>query len=174
MVMKFLLAIALSITAIGGKVILQPGDKAPDFTAETTTGSHISLRQYRGKENVVLYFYPADLSKGCTIEACNFRDEHTQFSKAHTVILGVSLQDRASHETFTKEDKLNFPLLVDTDRALAKKYGVPIAFDKYDARWTFLIGKDGRIIQTYHDVDPRTHGVQLLSAIWTYNKEHAK
>ncbi|HET6400437.1 MAG TPA: peroxiredoxin [Candidatus Kapabacteria bacterium] len=194
--MKFLLAIVLAATAIGGtmnvqqvhkapdytllattpaggKVELLPGDKAPDFTAETTTGAHISLHQYRGKENVVLYFYPADLSKGCSIEACKFRDEHADFTKAHTVILGVSLQDRASHEKFTEEDKLNFPLLVDTNRALANKYGVPIAFGKYDARWTFLIGKDGKIIDTFHNVDPNTHSVQLLAAIWTYNKEHA-
>ena len=63
---------------------------------------------------------------------------------------------------------------MDTNRALAKKYGVPIAFGKYDARWTFLIGKDGKIIQSYHDVDPSTHGVELLAAIGTYNKEHAK
>jgi thioredoxin-dependent peroxiredoxin len=172
--MKYLLAILLSITAVGGKVTLQPGDKAPDFTAETTTGSHISLHQYLGKENVVLYFYPADLSKGCSIEACNFRDEHPQFAKAHTVVLGVSLDSREKHEQFAKEDKLNFPLLVDTDSTICRKYGVPIAFQKYAARWTFLIGKDGKIIDTYHNVDPRTHGVQLLAAVWQYNKAHPK
>lgn len=156
----------------GGAVDLKSGDKAPDFTAETTTGSQISLHQYLHKQNVVLYFYPADLSKGCTIEACNFRDYHEKFTKANTVILGVSLQDRASHVQFTKEDKLNFPLLVDTDRALAEKYGVPVAFNKYDARWTFLIGKDGRIIDAYHNVDPRTHYLQLIAAAWKYNKAH--
>ncbi|HZK77160.1 MAG TPA: peroxiredoxin [Candidatus Kapabacteria bacterium] len=164
----------LAPTQTGGKVHLQPGDKAPDFTAETTTGSHISLHQYRGKENVVLYFYPADLSKGCSIEACKFRDEHAQFAKAHTVILGVSLDSREKHEQFTKEDKLNFPLLVDIDSTLCGKYGVPIAFNKYASRWTFLIGKDGKIIETYHDVDPRMHGVELLAAVWQYNKQHAK
>lgn len=172
--MKYLLAILLSTAAVIGTVNLKPGDKAPDFTAETTTGSHISLHQYRGKENVVLYFYPADMTKGCTIEACNFRDQHQDFTKAGTVILGVSLQDRASHEQFTKEDRLNFPLLVDTDRTIARKYGVPMAFNKYDSRWTFLIGKDGKIIQTYHDVDPRTHSAQLLAALGQYNKAHGK
>ena len=195
--MKFLLAILLAITTLGGrvnflqfhkapdytllatppaseKVTLQPGDKAPDFTAETTTGAHISLHQYRGKENVVLYFYPADLSKGCSIEACKFRDEHADFTKAHTVILGVSLDTREKHEQFTKEDKLNFSLLVDTDSTICRKYGVPISFNKYASRWTFLIGKDGKIIDIYHNVDPNTHGVQLLAAIGTYNKEHAR
>ncbi len=172
--MKIILAFLLTAMLSGGDVALKAGDKAPDFTAETTNGSHISLHQYRGKENVVLYFYPADLSRGCSIEACTFRDQQEKFTKANTVILGVSLQDRSSHEKFTKEDKLNFPLLVDTDRAIAIKYGVPIAFNKYDARWTFLIGKDGKIVETFHDVDPRTNSLQLLAAVWKYNKAHSK
>lgn len=172
--MKYLLSFVVTALLAGGTVNLKPGDKAPEFTAETTTGSHISLHEYLHKKNVVLYFYPADLSKGCTIEACNFRDYHEKFAKANTVILGVSLQDRASHEKFSKEDRLNFPLLVDTDRAIAMKYGVPIAFDKYDARWTFLIGTDGKIIDTYHNVDPRTHYLQLLTAVWKYNKTHSR
>ncbi len=172
--MKFLLAILLSITVIGGNVKLKPGDKAPDFHAETTTGTHISLRQYRGKDNVILYFYPLDLSKGCSIEACSFRDHRKQFAAAHTVILGVSMQDRAMHEKFTKSDKLNFPLLVDTHRTIAKEYGVPLAFKKYDARWTFLIGKDGKIVKTYHHVNPITHIRQLLQDIAANTREHAK
>ncbi len=172
--MNYFIAFLITSLIQVGMFELEPGDKAPDFTAETTTGSQISLHQYLGKSNVVLYFYPADLSKGCTIEACNFRDEHKQFQKANTVILGVSLNDRAQHEQFSKEDKLNFPLLVDKDSVLCRKYGVPIAFGKYASRWTFLIGKDGKIIQTYHNVDPRTHGVQLLSEIWAYNKSLKK
>lgn len=169
--MKYLLTMLLTATLAGG-VTLKPGDKAPDFTAETTNGSHVSLHQYLHKSNVVLYFYPGDMTKGCTIEACNFRDQLSEFTKANTVILGVSLQDRASHEKFTKVDKLNFPLLVDTTGALCNKYGVPIDFNKYAERWTFLIGRDGKIIDTYHNVDPRTHSVQLLAAVWKYNKSH--
>jgi peroxiredoxin len=63
---------------------------------------------------------------------------------------------------------------VDTERVIAKLYGVPIAFNKYDSRWTFLIGTDGKIIDTYHNVDPRTHSLQLLAAVWKYNKAQPK
>lgn len=170
--MKLLLGILLTSLLAMPPIELKPGDKAPAFTAVSTNGSHISLHDYLGKSNVVLYFYPADLSHGCTIEACNFRDEHTKFAAAHTVILGVSLDNRTKHEAFTKADSLNFPLLVDSDSTICRKYGVPIAFGKYATRWTFLIGKDGKIIQVYHKVDPRTHSAELLQAIANYNKSH--
>ncbi len=164
--------IFLALLMIAASVELMPGDKAPDFTAEATDGSHISLHNYIGKSNVILYFYPEDMTKGCTIEACNFRDTHDKFAKANTVILGVSLDDRNKHEEFTKKDNLNFPLLVDKDSVICRAYGVPVDFEKYAARWTFLIGKDGKIIQVYHEVDPRNHATQLLEAVWEYNKAH--
>ena len=151
---------------------LSPGDQAPNFKAESTDGKRISLHDYIGKSNVVLYFYPGDMTKGCTIEACKFRDEMGQFKKANTVILGVSLDSREKHEEFTKADNLNFPLLVDKDTAICRAYGVPLAFDKYLSRWTFLIGKDGKIVHVYKDVDPRTHSLALLQDVWKYNKSH--
>jgi peroxiredoxin Q/BCP len=154
-------------------VELQSGDKAPDFTAEATDGTHISLHQYLGKSNVVLYFYPEDMTRGCTVEACSFRDDLDAFKKANTVILGVSLDDKKKHEEFTKKENLNFPLLVDKDSVICRAYGVPIDFEKYPARWTFLIGKDGKIVQAYHEVHPKTHTVELLRDIWDYNKTHA-
>ena len=174
MVTNFLLAIVFAVTANAGRVELKPGDKAPDFTAEASNGQRISLHEYHGKSNVILYFYPADLSKGCSIEACKFRDYDSKFKEAHTVILGVSLNSMEQHKQFVKSDSLNFPLLLDQDSVIARAYGVPIDFGKYVARWTFLIGKDGKIIQTYHDVDPRTHNLQLLRDIWAYNKKHPK
>ena len=149
---------------------LKPGDKAPNFKAESTDGTHISLHDYIGKSNVVLYFYPEDMTKGCTIEACKFRDENAQFKAANTVILGVSLDSRAKHQEFTKNDSLNFPLLVDSDSIICRAYGVPVSFNKYPERWTFLIGKDGTIVHVYKNVDPRTHSLTLLQDIWTYNK----
>jgi thioredoxin-dependent peroxiredoxin len=154
----------MSETAVASNVDLKPGDIAPDFSAESTDGSRISLGQFKGKSNVVLYFYPEDMTSGCTIEAQKFRDDRDKFTAANTVILGVSLDDRAKHEAFTKKDNLNFPLLADTDRAICTAYGVPINGHQ-PKRWTFLIGKDGKIARTYHSVDPKIHSEQLLKDI---------
>ncbi|SRR5581483_3890639 len=172
MVMKLLLAVAIVTLAVYPTGFLHIGDKAPEFTAESTAGHKISLSDYRGKSNVVLFFYPEDMSKGCSIEACKFRDEKSVFDKANTVILGVSLNDMAKHKEFVKSDKLNFPLLVDQDTSICHAYGVPIDFHRYVGRWTFFIGKDGKIAGVYRDVDPRTHSLDLIRDIWAYNKKH--
>ncbi len=152
-------------------VDLKPGDKAPAFTAESTDGTHISLHHYLGKSNVVLYFYPADMTSGCTIEACTFRNEIAKYKAAHTVVLGVSTNSRELHEQFTKKDSLNFPLLVDTSHTICDAYGVPIS-NGHAKRWTFLIGKDGKIAKVYHSVYPRNHSVELLKDIAELNQGH--
>lgn len=153
-----------SETATASTVNLKPGDNAPDFSAESTDGSRISLDQFKGKSNVVLYFYPEDMTSGCTIEAQKFRDDRDKFTAANTVILGVSLDDRKKHEAFTKKDNLNFPLLADTDRTICNSYGVPIN-GHHPNRWTFLVGKDGKIARTYHSVNPGSHSEELLRDI---------
>ncbi|HET6400436.1 MAG TPA: peroxiredoxin [Candidatus Kapabacteria bacterium] len=155
-----------SETAVASTVNLKPGDTAPDFSAESTDGSRISLDQFKNKSNVILYFYPEDMTSGCTIEAQKFRDDRDKFKAANTAILGVSLDDRAKHEAFTKKDNLNFPLLADVDSRICNAYGVPVnPANRHPARWTFLIGKDGKIKQTYRSVDPKTHSEQLLRDI---------
>ncbi len=164
--MKFFFILFAAATLAMSTVVLKPGDKAPDFTTIATDGSHISLHQFKGTSNVVLYFYPEDMTSGCTIEACNFRDSHDRFAATHTVVLGVSLDDQAKHQVFTQKDNLNFPLLVDSDSTICRAYGVPINSARHHAaRWTFLIDKNGTVVQTYHDVDPRTHSEQLLKDI---------
>jgi len=160
----FLTRLMSSEIATTSAVNLKPGDTAPDFSAESTDGSRISLDQFQGKSNVVLYFYPEDMTSGCTIEAQKFRDDRDKFTAANTVILGVSLDDRAKHQAFTKKDNLNFLLLADIDSTICNAYGVPINGHQ-PKRWTFLIGKDGKIKQTYHSVDPKTHSEQLLRDI---------
>jgi thioredoxin-dependent peroxiredoxin len=147
-------------------VKLEPGDMAPNFSTVSTDGSQISLDQFKGKSNVVLYFYPEDMTGGCTIEARNFRDDKSKFGDAHTVILGVSLDDRAKHQAFTQKENLNFPLLVDSDATICNAYGVPIDWEhRHPYRWSFLIDKSGKIVQTYHKVDSRIHSEEILRDI---------
>lgn len=144
--------------------MLQPGDVAPDFKAESTDGSVISLSDYKGKSHVVLYFYPEDMTGGCTRQARCFRDDMPKYKAANTVVLGVSLDDRAKHQQFTEKENLNFPLLVDTDGAICKAYGVPVE-GTWPERWTFLINKEGKIVKIYQKVNPTTNSQELLDEI---------
>lgn len=166
----FLALLLMATTELTLTVDLKPGDKAPAFTAESTDGSHISLHHYLGKSNVVLYFYPEDMTGGCTREACSFRDDISKYKNTNTVVLGVSTDSREMHEQFTKKDSLNFPLLVDTSHAICNAYGVPVADNGHANRWTFLIGKDGNIAKVYRSVDPRNHSVELLKDIAELNQ----
>lgn len=154
----------LLLIALSFMVELKEGDNAPAFSAVATDGSTITLEQFKGK-NVILYFYPEDMTGGCTIEACNFRDDKAKFKALNTVILGVSLDDINKHKQFTEKDKLNFPLLVDEGGKICKAYGVPIEDEKWPERWTFLIDKNGKIAKIYHVVAVRAHSAELQAII---------
>jgi peroxiredoxin Q/BCP len=144
--------------------MLKKGDMAPDFTATTTNGNTISLHDYQGINNVVLYFYPEDDTSGCTAEACEFRDVKGQLAEVRTVILGVSTDGQESHQAFSEKHGLNFPLLVDSDGAICAAYGVPI--DNARARRvTFLIDNDGEIRQVWTDFTPVGHAAQVVAAV---------
>ncbi len=101
---------------------IEEGKKAPAFSLKATNGKTVKLSDFKGK-NVVLYFYPKDDTPGCTKEACAFRDRHSEIEELGAVVLGVSPDDVASHGKFTEKFQLNFPLLADTDHALAEKFG---------------------------------------------------
>ncbi len=146
--------------------LLTAGTPAPDFTVKTTTGETISLRDFRGKKNVVLYFYPEDDTPGCTVEACAFRDDRPRFDRTDTVILGVSLDTVDAHKHFTDKFSLNFPLLADTDGAICAAYGVPV-HDRAPARITYLIGKDGTILRVFGKVSVQVHSRELLEILET-------
>ncbi|HYM20214.1 MAG TPA: peroxiredoxin [Candidatus Kapabacteria bacterium] len=146
-------------------VQLQPGDPAPDFKTTATDGETISLSDYKGKSNVILYFYPEDMTSGCTVEACNFRDDKSKFQELHTVILGVSMDPVEMHKQFTEKDHLNFPLLVDTSGTILKAYGVPAEEGRWPHRWTFLIDKNGKIAKVYQKVNVRVHSEELQADI---------
>src|SRR6267142_1518604 len=97
---------------------------APDFSLPSTTGETVSLKQFKGKKTVILYFYPKDETPGCTKEACEFRDHTAEFEKHNAVILGISTDDLESHRHFQEKQKLPFPLLSDVDATVSKMFGV--------------------------------------------------
>ncbi len=145
---------------------LSVGDMAPGFDLTDQQGRQHRLADYRGQW-LVLYFYPKDDTPGCTKEACSLRDEFAAFRQLDVAVLGVSLDDTASHEAFAKKYRLPFPLLSDSGGKVAKAYGSLGGFGpiRYAKRHTFIIGPDGRIAQVWRKVDPGAHSGELLEAL---------
>ena len=132
------------------------GEMAPDFELPTQTSDKpIKLSDFRGKQSVVLYFYPKDDTPGCTTESCNFRDMSADYEEVGAAILGVSLDDVDSHRKFADKYKLPFPLLADTDAKVSTEYGVYKEKNLYGKtsmgieRTTFVIDRDGRIARVF-------------------------
>jgi peroxiredoxin Q/BCP len=125
--------------------MLAKGTKAPEFELADQDGRKHTLKALLAGGPLILYFYPADFTPGCTKEACSFRDLHQELMKAKLRVVGVSPQDVASHRRFADEHSLNFPLLADPDKVAVKAYDVdgPLGFGV--RRGTYLIGRDGRI-----------------------------
>jgi peroxiredoxin Q/BCP len=151
-------------------VPLPAGTPAPDFNLLDDTNTPRKLSDFRGR-NVVLYFYPADDTPGCTKEACNFRDDYSAYDKAGVVILGVSPDDVASHVKFKNKFQLPFPLLADEGHKVCDLYGTwgPKKFlgKEYEGvlRTTFLIDENGNIIKVFEQVRPAEHSAEVLSAL---------
>jgi thioredoxin-dependent peroxiredoxin len=142
------------------------GAKAPAFKLQDQAGKWHTLEQYKGKW-VVLYFYPKDFTGGCTTQACELRDNIFAFNKANAVILGVSVDDVASHEKFAKEHSLPFDILADPDKKVSGDYGVLFTAGTMQlaSRQTFLIGPDGKIVKHWNKVDPKGHSEMVLTEI---------
>jgi len=142
------------------------GQAAPTFTLPSQDGSQISLDSYRGKW-VVLYFYPKDMTSGCTIEAHNFQRDQAKYDAKKAVVLGVSVQDSQSHQQFCTKEGLTFKLLADTDDKVTGEYGSLKNYGvaKYAARHTFLIDPQGKIVKEYMDVDPNNHSEEVLAEL---------
>jgi thioredoxin-dependent peroxiredoxin len=120
----------------------------------------ISLKDLRGK-NVVLFFYPKAMTRGCTIESCGFRDKAEQFAKLDTVVLGISTDNLADQGKFTEKEKLNFPLLADDEKVVTKAYGA-LSPRGMASRYTFVIDKKGVLRKVYTTVTPKNHPEQVL------------
>ncbi len=144
------------------------GSPAPEFALQASTGKKVALRKLRGK-TVVLYFYPKDETPGCTKEACDFRDHHAALDSAGVVLLGVSVDDLASHHRFVEKEHLPFPLLADPTGAVCRAYGVLRQREKdghtftYAERTTFVIGQDGRIARVWPQVSVDGHVEDVLA-----------
>ena len=148
------------------------GTAAPNFTLNSQDGTPISLSQYRGKW-VVLYFYPKDMTSGCTIEAHNFQRDQSKYDALNAVVLGVSVQDVKSHQQFCTKDGLTFKLLADPDDKVTEEYGSlkNYGIAKLAARHTFLIDPQGKIAKVWMDVDPNGHSEQVLAELTTLQKK---
>jgi peroxiredoxin Q/BCP len=147
------------------------GKPAPDFSLPSTSGEPVSLRQFKGKKTVVLYFYPKDETPGCTREACDLRDRTAEFDRHNAVILGVSTDSLESHQQFAAKHKLPFPLLSDEDAAVSKRYGVYKQRNLYGKKYmgiertTFVIDRTGRVAQIYPKVKVDGHAEALLEFV---------
>jgi peroxiredoxin Q/BCP len=172
-----ILVVALLVIAAGaGIVVMRAADKspeagatAPDFTLNSQENKPVSLHDFKGKW-VVLYFYPKDFTKGCTIEAHNFQRDLAQYEAKNTVILGVSVQDENSHQEFCTKEGLHFKLLADTKKEVSSTYGSVIPVAHLSARHTFLIDPQGVIRKVYLDVEPTKHSEELLAALTELQK----
>ncbi|MDH5761698.1 MAG: thioredoxin-dependent thiol peroxidase [Nitrospinota bacterium] len=141
--------------------MIKEGNKAPDFSAPDQNGNKIKLSSFRGKKNVVLYFYPKDMTPGCTTEACDFRDQFKQFK--NTEILGVSIDSPERHQKFIEKYDLPFTLISDVDQKVVNKYGVWQEKKLYGktfmgiVRSTFIIDKVGVVRKIFPKVKVKGH-----------------
>jgi peroxiredoxin Q/BCP len=167
---------------------LNKGDKAPSFEATDDQGKTWKSSDHVGKKVIVVYFYPADFTRGCTQQACTFRDDMEKLTTKDIEVVGVSGDSAKTHALFKKYHKLNYTLLADERGELAKKFGVPVnkggkakGFDENGKeivvergvtipRWTFVIGKDGTIIYKNPKVSPAQDSKQVLEAVEKQSK----
>lgn len=143
------------------------GKKAPAFSLKDQDGKMHKLSDYTGK-TLLLYFYPKDMTPGCTVEAQCFRDRNNEFKKYKVQVLGVSVDSVESHKKFVEKHGLNFPLLSDDKKTVVEKYGVWVEKSMFGKKYmgirrdSFLIGSDGKIIKHYEKVNPAKHVDEVL------------
>ncbi len=134
----------------GGEPAVTAGQLAPDFALPDATGTTVKLSDFRGKQAVVLYFYPKDDTPGCTKEACAFRDQYEDFKEAGAEVIGISSDGGGAHEKFASKYGLPFLLLSDRGGVVRKQYGVPATLGLLPGRVTFVIDKQGVVQRTFN------------------------
>lgn len=146
------------------------GEKVPNFTLLASNGKEVSLADYRGKK-LVIYFYPKDMTPGCTAESCDFRDFNGEFAKHNAEVVGISPDDLSSHEQFVSEYKLPFLLLSDPDHSVSELFGVWKELSWRGKtflgveRSTFLIDEEGVLIREWRSVNVEGHAAEVLEAV---------
>lgn len=162
--LRVTLACLIVLAAAAAVAAPEVGGVAPALRLQDQDSKWHELSDYRGQW-VVLYFYPKDDTPGCTTEACNFRDDVFKFKKLNVKLIGVSLDDVASHKEFADKYSLPFTLLSDADKTTAKAYGVLTKFGPLEvaARETFIIDPDGNIAKHYTKVKPKSHSREVLA-----------
>jgi peroxiredoxin Q/BCP len=151
-------------------MMVNEGDKAPAFKLTDENGRAVKLANYRGKK-IVLYFYPRDLTPGCTKEACAFQADLSEYEKRNAVVIGVSTDDARSHDRFREKYGLQFTLLSDADHETAESYGVWQEKNMYGRKiWgirrsTFIIDEQGRVARVFGKVSPAEHSREVLDAL---------
>ena len=148
---------------------MQVGDKAPEVLGINEKGEEIRLSDYKGKK-IVLYFYPKDMTSGCTAQACNLRDNYSELRKTGYEVIGVSVDNEKSHQKFIEKNNLPFPLIADTDKKLVEQFGVWGEKSMYGRKYmgtfrtTFIINEEGVIerIIIPKEVKTKDHAAQIL------------
>ena len=194
-IFRALPALVVSFLAVSGlllaeekKVNLKVGNQAPKFESTDDQGKAWKSTDHVGKKIMVVYFYPADLTGGCTKQACGFRDDMKKLTEKGVEVIGVSGDSAGNHQLFKKVHKLNLTLLADEDGSVAKKFGVPLkpggVFKAKDlegndielkrgvtaARWTFVIGPDGKIVFKNDKVNAAEDSQKILELIEKLDK----
>ena len=149
---------------------MKVGDKAPEILGIDENGKETRLSQFKGKK-LVLYFYPKDMTSGCTDQACNLRDNYAELKKQGYAVVGVSINDEKSHRKFIEKNELPFPLIADTDKKLVEKFGVWGEKSMYGRKYfgifrtTFIINEEGVIerILTPKEITVKEHAAQILT-----------
>jgi peroxiredoxin Q/BCP len=142
------------------------GDPAPDFALPAATGETVRLGQFRGRSEVVLFFYPRDHSPVCTAEACSFRDSFEAFQNAGAEVIGISADTVESHRRFAAQNRLPFQLLSDTGGSVRARYGVPRTLGLFPGRVTYLIDRQGVVRHIFESqFQPARHVAEALSVL---------
>jgi peroxiredoxin Q/BCP len=173
---KVLLVLMIAgVLAVGGLVLVSSaatpavGSAAPQFTLNSQDGTPVSLKDYKGKW-VVLYFYPKDMTSGCTRQAKLYERDQSKFTEKNAVVLGVSTDDEKSHKEFCTKEGLSFKLLADTKHDVAKAYG-SLGTGSYAERNTFIIDPNGKIVRVFTSVDPTKDSQNSLSELAELQKK---
>ena len=143
--------------------MLQPGTEAPAFSVNDHNGNSINLKDYLGKK-IVLWFYPKADTPGCTMEGQGFRDDFKKFEEKGIQVLGVSLDNEKDNKAFAEKFSFSYPLLCDVNKDIALAYhAIKSADDQYAARISYVIGEDGKILESIESVDTKNHSNDLCS-----------